>query len=245
MISAVDDVTAWCLLAFVVSVAKARRNSYCLATNVHGRAWSISGPSKVDVEFHGTQLRQGEKIGGPRLVRLDPCRVQRAQRDQAVAAHLRQVTRDAAVVTDQPALVGLGIGKYSEESGVYARDFAEQRGWPLLEIDLREQDVVITTAAVALAISTTRDTTTMTLGDRALTIAETGAENAILRLLRDPSYTGDTLPIDGGTATITVPPGAYPKVITSTGTRGGYSRIIQATLTNSGGQILVSTWEEL
>jgi tRNA-5-methyluridine54 2-sulfurtransferase len=35
--------------------------------------------------------------------------------------------------------IGLGIGEYSEESGVYARNFARARGWQLVEIDLREQ----------------------------------------------------------------------------------------------------------
>ena len=33
--------------------------------------------------------------------------------------------------------VGLGIGEYSDQSGDYARAFAELHGWPLLEVDLR------------------------------------------------------------------------------------------------------------
>lgn len=103
----------------------------------------------------------------------------------------------------------------------------------------------ITTAAVALAISTTRDTTAHTLGERTLAVAESGAENAILRLLRDPSYSGESnLPIGPGTATIVVT-GTSPKVITSTATVGIYSRAVQVTLTNSGGQLVVSSWQEL
>jgi uncharacterized protein (TIGR00269 family) len=35
--------------------------------------------------------------------------------------------------------VGLGIGEYSEESHAYARAFAQERGWPLLEVDLMEE----------------------------------------------------------------------------------------------------------
>jgi uncharacterized protein (TIGR00269 family) len=35
--------------------------------------------------------------------------------------------------------VGLGIGEYSEESGRYAHAFAEQHGWPLSTIDLRQE----------------------------------------------------------------------------------------------------------
>jgi uncharacterized protein (TIGR00269 family) len=33
--------------------------------------------------------------------------------------------------------VGLGIGEYSDRSGDHARKFAQQKGWPLLEVDLR------------------------------------------------------------------------------------------------------------
>lgn len=103
----------------------------------------------------------------------------------------------------------------------------------------------ITTAAVALAISTTRDTTTHTMGERALSIAESGAENAILRLLRDPSYTGEVdLPIGTGTATIVVT-GTTSKTITSTAVVGDYSRAVQVELSNTGGLLSVSSWQEL
>ena len=104
---------------------------------------------------------------------------------------------------------------------------------------------VLTTAAVALAISTTRDTTTLTLGERALTVAESGAENAILRLLRDPSYSGELgLPIGPGTATIGVT-GTSPKVVLSTGTVGTFVRQVQVTIAVTNGQLTVSSWQEL
>jgi uncharacterized protein (TIGR00269 family) len=35
--------------------------------------------------------------------------------------------------------VGLGIGEYSDESARYAREFAEHRGWNLLEVDLAHE----------------------------------------------------------------------------------------------------------
>lgn len=35
--------------------------------------------------------------------------------------------------------IGLGIGEYSDRSGELTRAFAEQRGWPLRTIDLREE----------------------------------------------------------------------------------------------------------
>jgi hypothetical protein len=102
----------------------------------------------------------------------------------------------------------------------------------------------ITTAAVALAISTTRDTTTQTLGERALAVAESGAENAILRLLRDPSYAGESnLPIGPGTATIAVT-GSSPKVITEYGHRGRVRALVSHAQRHR--QLLtVSSWREL
>lgn len=103
----------------------------------------------------------------------------------------------------------------------------------------------ITTAAVAVAISSTRDTTTLTLGEEALSIAESGAENAILRLLRDSTYAGEVgLPIGLGNATITVT-GTTTKTITSKGVLGTMVRTIQATVSNSSGQYTVSNWHEL
>lgn len=35
--------------------------------------------------------------------------------------------------------IGLGIGEYSDRSGVFAREFASGRGWPLVEVDLRDE----------------------------------------------------------------------------------------------------------
>ncbi|HZX54242.1 MAG TPA: ATP-binding protein [Ilumatobacteraceae bacterium] len=46
--------------------------------------------------------------------------------------------------------VGLGIGNYSDTSATHARAFAAQRGWRLIEVDLREQyGYDIPTAAAA------------------------------------------------------------------------------------------------
>ncbi|HCR92651.1 MAG TPA: hypothetical protein DIU47_01725 [Candidatus Pacebacteria bacterium] len=57
-------------------------------------------------------------------------------------------------------------------------------------------------------------------------IAEAGTENALLRLLRNPAYTGETLTVGDGTATITVT-GSGTQTITSTGRLNNYLRKIQ------------------
>lgn len=105
--------------------------------------------------------------------------------------------------------------------------------------------VTITTAAVAIGITSTRDTTSLSLGEEAVAVASTGAENAVLRLLRDGSYTGETnLPIGAGSATITVT-GTTPKTITSTGTVSGMIRKIEVIVAIVNGQLTVTSWREL
>jgi len=104
---------------------------------------------------------------------------------------------------------------------------------------------VLTTAAVALAISTTRDTTTLSLGEKAYAVAESGAENAILRLLRDPNYTGETdLSIGTGSATITVT-GTTPKVINSIGVEGNMVRQLEVTVVIVNSQVTILNWKEI
>lgn len=105
---------------------------------------------------------------------------------------------------------------------------------------------IITTAAVALGLSTTRDTTTLSLGEKSLMVAESGAENAILLLIRDPSYSGEPAPlsIDSGTATITLT-GTSPIIITSTGVVGDMVRQVEVQVSIIDGIVTVLGWREL
>lgn len=104
---------------------------------------------------------------------------------------------------------------------------------------------IVTTAAVAIAFSTSRDTTMLTLGEEAHMVAATGAENAILRLLRDPYYTGEpSLAIGGGTATITIT-GTGDKTILSKGVVGSIVRQVQVQTSIVNGQLTVTSWQEI
>ncbi len=80
-------------------------------------------------------------------------------------------------------------------------------------------------------------------GAIAYDIAENGAENALLRLLRDPSYTGETVALGSGSATITVT-GTNPKTIVSLGVIGNYRRTIQVIASESAGILSVTSWKE-
>lgn len=105
--------------------------------------------------------------------------------------------------------------------------------------------IIITTSAVAVAVSSMQDNTSLTLGEETRTLSESAAENAILRLLRDPSYTGElNLPIGDGNATIAVV-GTTTKTITSTATLGRYRRSTQVVVEIVAGQLNILSWQEI
>ncbi len=104
--------------------------------------------------------------------------------------------------------------------------------------------VTVTTAAVIMMIIGSTAASKYELGQVAYMTAESGAENAMLRLLRDPNYTGETLTIGSATATITVT-GTDPKTITSTGVSAGFSRQVKVTAGYTNGILTVTSWNEI
>jgi hypothetical protein len=103
---------------------------------------------------------------------------------------------------------------------------------------------ILTATATSVTIANIQSTSTYSSGEEALQIAESGADNALLRLARDPSYTGETLTIGTGTATITVS-GSPSYTIVSQGTFGEFQRRIQVTATWSNTVLTVTSWSEV
>lgn len=101
--------------------------------------------------------------------------------------------------------------------------------------------VIITSAAVVYIIVNTQGSSKFSLGEEAIKIAESGAENAVLRLMRDPSYSGETLTVGSGTATVTVS-GSSTKTIISSGTSGSFSRKVQVDGVYVNNIFTVSSW---
>lgn len=104
--------------------------------------------------------------------------------------------------------------------------------------------IILTTSAVAVVIANTQAGARQTQGEKALAIAETGADNAIMRLTRDPAYAGETLTIGNGTATITLS-GSPTITITSRGQLGDFRRTVQVTATRTNNAVVVSSWSEV
>ena len=102
--------------------------------------------------------------------------------------------------------------------------------------------VVISSALVNMFINITAATRTQ-VGDVAYSIAESGVENALIRVLRDPTYVGETLAVGTGNAVVTVT-GINPKTIISTGTFGTFVRKITVVASDSAGILSVTSWKE-
>lgn len=104
--------------------------------------------------------------------------------------------------------------------------------------------VTIISAAVIVILTNSLSGSRMEQGFGAYAVAEAGIENALLRLDRNPYYTGETLSVGNGTATITVS-GNNLITILSVGTLYNAVRKVQATVTNNNNAFTVTAWKEV
>lgn len=104
--------------------------------------------------------------------------------------------------------------------------------------------MAVVSAAVAVVISNTQSGSRYEVGQTALGLAESGAEEAMLLLLRDPAYAGGTLTTVDGAATISVS-GSDPKTILSSAVVGETRRKIQVVAGYTAGILTVQTWREI
>ncbi len=106
----------------------------------------------------------------------------------------------------------------------------------------------MTSAAVVMILVNSLSGTKQQQGEIAYEVAASGAENGIIRLLRNPSYTGEVLPVGSGSATITVTGSGTsgdPYIILSKGTTGIFVREVQVTATYQGNLLTVTSRKEL
>jgi hypothetical protein len=104
--------------------------------------------------------------------------------------------------------------------------------------------IIVTTSSVMLIIVNSRATDSLYQGSNAHSIAESGAETAMIKLVRNPNYAGETLPIEDGQAVITIT-GTNPKIIVSRGTLNNFTRSIQVVVDTSNNTITATSWTEL
>lgn len=107
--------------------------------------------------------------------------------------------------------------------------------------------VATTVAAAAVAVMLNVSQGISRLEGRILAsqVAESGIENALLRLLRNPNYVGETnLQVGNGTVDITVTGDATTKTITSIGRINNYLQTVQVIVTYNDTIMTISSWKE-
>lgn len=104
--------------------------------------------------------------------------------------------------------------------------------------------IVVVTAVTTLTINNSVAALKFNQGDVALSIAESGAENGILRVLRDPDYLGEVLQVGSGSAKISVSGGTMPTIV-SVGTVGNFRRVIEVKGSFVNNVLTISSWREL
>ena len=103
--------------------------------------------------------------------------------------------------------------------------------------------MTVISVAVAILVTNTIGSSHAEQSRMAYVIAESGMENALIRLLRNPAYPGEILPVGSGQSTITLA-GTDPIVVTSEGSQGDFSRRIQVSVRFVQGVMQVETWRE-
>lgn len=105
--------------------------------------------------------------------------------------------------------------------------------------------ILVTTGAVYALIGNTQATSMFEAGSLAYSAAESGAENALLRLVRNPFYTGETLVIsDEQSAMVTVST-ASGVTILSQGTFRTAVKQVEVQVHYNGGELVIDSWREL
>jgi hypothetical protein len=104
--------------------------------------------------------------------------------------------------------------------------------------------VIMATAAVNVSIANLSAVSDYEQGTQAMAVAQSGAENGLLRLIRDPSYTGETLTVDQGTAEISVT-GTNPQTMVVVGNLGTKKRTLRLSIDRTDGVVNVTSWQEV
>lgn len=102
----------------------------------------------------------------------------------------------------------------------------------------------VSLAAATLSAYSITNASNMQISLLARNVAESGMENALLRLLRDPSYVGETLTSTEGTAVVTVT-GTTTKTITSVGTVGNFKHTVAVTASYTNGILSIVSWNDV
>lgn len=101
--------------------------------------------------------------------------------------------------------------------------------------------LTVITTTITTVISNTRAVSIEEQAVDAYYVAEAGIENALIRLLRDPNYSGETLDIGDSSAIVTI----AGSTITSTGNVNNLTKKIQVEVSYNDNQMTIISWKEI
>lgn len=107
--------------------------------------------------------------------------------------------------------------------------------------------ITIMSASIIVTAVNSSASSKVDLGNTALAVATSGVENGLIRLLRDPNYSGtgylgeEPLAVGNGTATVSVSSG----VITSRGVLGNFSRTLEVVTNYNNNVLTINSWKEI
>ncbi len=104
--------------------------------------------------------------------------------------------------------------------------------------------VAITIAAMFMILITSGSVADAENGIEVGELADSGAENALLKLIRDTSYTGEVYTVGGATITIVVT-GGSTKTIDSTVVSGDFTRKVEVLAAEANNVLSVTSWKEV
>ena len=102
--------------------------------------------------------------------------------------------------------------------------------------------ITITTTAIFVIAGNSLSATNVQQGEIARQMAETGAENALLAVLRG-NYANQTITLPDGNVKVTITPGT-PTIIDSVGTAENFIKKIRVTVVKDG-MMDVTSWKEI
>lgn len=101
--------------------------------------------------------------------------------------------------------------------------------------------ITITSAAVMMLLNTMINTSVNERSLLARAYAESGVENALIRYVRNPDYSGEVITIGQGSVDVTISGG----IIVAVAKVGDVTRTIQATTVYNNDEIVVTSWKEI
>lgn len=106
--------------------------------------------------------------------------------------------------------------------------------------------IMVTSVSVILILVNSRNASVAQLGDEAIGAAESGVENALLLVLRDPyGYTGGQLNLpNGSTVEVAVTPVDFPKTVVATGSSSYIKRTLEVGVVYDDNRLGISYWRE-